>query len=83
MIFVVVLLLISILGLHNVYQPLSDSCYYGYRDKCGDKCIDSLDSCKCGDEKFIIGSSSNYCCVLQSEECSVYGNCPTGVAKSI
>ena len=65
----------------------TNDCEYSWYDKCGDKCLLYYSDCKCGEEKFNIRTSSQYCCVSPSDTCTGDGvndvDCPTGEVKNI
>ena len=94
------LLLIVMLSLYHSYKPMrsfskddafTDDCkYHEEFDKCGDKCLDWDAECRCGDEKFVVRGSSQYCCVDPSDTCTQerVGNvtnvyCPNGTVVSV
>ena len=56
-------------------------------DKCGDTCIRWNGQCKCGNVKFNIRESSQYCCVSPSDNCyNLWGDgivCLNGTLKKM
>ena len=66
-------------------DDLNEDCDF---DKCGDKCVNWADQCKCGNIKFNIRESSQYCCVSPSDNCydSLQWDgivCPNGTLKKM